>query len=137
MFIPAVLPVFSAIGSGLRLFMLAATASVPLLVCVNWLVVTFDALTGDIELPPMFVPPIVLVPELTMVGIEGIATVVGTMLTSDGAIMGAMLDIPVAMESTLRPSRLSTESDAVRGILRAIVRRRSCSCCALIDLILC
>ncbi len=92
------------------------------------LVLAGDVVTGDAEVPPMFVPPITVVGELTMVGIEGIATVVGPMLTSDGFIMGAMLDIPIAMDSTVRPSRLSTENDAFRGVLRAIVLRRSCSC---------
>ena len=83
----------------------------------------------------MFVPPIMFVVDSPMVGVEltttgagfiGIPIGEGLMMTGLGFDMGTMPVIP-DIESSRRPSSVSTENEAFCDVLRAIALGRSTS----------
>ncbi len=62
-----------------------------------------------------------------MTGVGFIMTGVGFIMTGVGFIMGPMAGIPDPMDSRSLPSSVSTEIDAFRRVLRAIILRWFCA----------
>ncbi len=141
-FVPSELFVFVAAGSGLKLSNPSGIENVMLPVAVACGMLTVELVVIDVEgvlmfgVLIMFEAPVIVMGELDMPGMF-ITTGIALITTGVGFAMDPIPGIPDAMDSRVRPSSVSTEIDAIRGRLRAIVLCRFCSSRSLIGLILC